>query len=298
MEKPKAKKKKWKIAVTSVMILLLAASIAQNVWYYFWGLDSYLQKTDEIYLMEAGILRNNLEFEAGEDLAFQYDFDQEEYPELIQVYGIDRIAGDGSEFEKAQRLMNAFAPRLTHKSDYDNHVEMSAMALMKYSLDKKDSGINCRGKAQILNEMCLALGIYARKVWIMPYSGYDTDCHVVNEVWDSKLSKWVMLDITNNQYWVDESGTPLSVLEIRQKGAMREFCTPVEMGDKLGDWKALQTKHIGEFLYIMKNMVYTEYCSAYTVGEVKPYYGLFPKGIDPKGLPRVSLQACEKPPME
>ena len=46
----------------------------------------------------------------------------------------------------------------------------------------------------------LALGIYARKVWIMPNSGYDSDCHVVNEVWDSTLNKWVMLDITNNQY--------------------------------------------------------------------------------------------------
>ena len=270
------KRKSWKTIAIVVMAVLLAASIALNVWNYFWGFDSYLQNTDEIYRMEAGILRNNMEFMAGEDLEIQYDFDHKDYPELIAAYGIDRIAGEGSEFEKALRLMNEYAPQLKHKSDYDNHVEMSAVSLLKYSLDKKENGINCRNKAQILNEMCLALGIYSRKVWIMPYSGYDSDCHVVNEVWDSKLNKWVMLDITNNQYWVDENGTPLSVLEIRKKGAMREFCTPVEGNESLKDLEALQKKHIGEFLYIMKNMVYMQYCSTYGVGEIKPICALLP----------------------
>ena len=292
------KRKSWKTIAIVVMAVLLAASIALNVWNYFWGFDSYLQGTDEIYLMEAGILRNNMEFMAGEDLEIQYDFDHKDYPELIAAYGIDRIAGEGSESEKALRLMNEYAPRLKHKSDYDNHVEMSAVSLLKYSLDKKENGINCRNKAQILNEMCLALGIYSRKVWIMPYSGYDSDCHVVNEVWDSKLNKWVMLDITNNQYWVDENGTPLSVLEIRKKGAMREFCTPVEGNESLKDLEALQKKHIGEFLYIMKNMVYMQYCSAYGVGEIKPICALLPQGFDPKEMPVISLHACEQSPVK
>lgn len=79
------------------MAVLLAASIAQNVWNYFWGFDSYLQGTDEIYRMEAGILRNNMEFMAGEDLEIQYDFDHKDYPELIAAYGIDRIAGEPDE---------------------------------------------------------------------------------------------------------------------------------------------------------------------------------------------------------
>ena len=293
----KGKKKKGRIIAFAILIVLLLASLSQNVWYYFWGFDSYLQSTDEIYIMEAGILHNNMAFTPGEDLEIQYDFEHEEYPELIAKYGIDRTAGEGSAFEKALRLMNAYAPRLTHKSDYDNHVEMSALALLEYSLDKKNCGINCRNKAQILNEMCLALGIYARKVWIIPYSGYDSDCHVVNEVWDETLNKWVMLDITNNQYWVDEGGTPLSVMEIRKKGAMQEFCTPVEAGDSLTDLKALQKKHIGEFLYIMKNMAYMQYCSTYTVGEGRPLYGLFPKGFDPKGVPVISQEACEQSPL-
>ena len=292
---PKGKRKNRRIIIGAVLVLL-AASLGLNIYFaFFREFDSYLQDTDEIYVMESGILRNNLEFAEGEDFAFRYDFENEEYPRLIAAYGIDKIAGEGSGFEKALRLMNEFAPRLTHKSNYDNHVDMNAMALLEYSLNDRSRGINCRSKAQILNEMCLALGIYARKVWILPYSAYDTDCHVVNEVWDDTRGKWIMLDITNNEYWVDGNGEPLSVLEIRRKGALREFCTPVEAGDSLSDLAALRKKHTAEFLYIMKNMVYTQYCSVNTVGEGKPIRVLLMKNAEANEL-AVSPDCCERKP--
>ena len=192
--------------------------------------------------------------------------------------------------------MDEYAPRLTHKSNYDNSVDMNALSLLKHSLDNESHGINCRNKAQILNEMCLALGIYSRKVWIMPNSIYDSDCHVVNEVWDTKLGKWVMLDITNNEYWVDENGTPLSVLEIRYKGAMQEFCTPVKPGDRLDDLEGLKEKYIGDFLYIMKNMVYMQYCHRFTVGESEVIYMLFPENLDTKYEMIISEESCERAP--
>ena len=109
--------------------------------------------------MEAGILRNNLEFADGEELTISYDFDNDDYDMLIEKYKIAEIAGEGSEFDRAVRLMDEFAPRLTHNSYYDNHIEMNALNLLQYSLNNKKQGINCRGKAQILNEMCLALDI-------------------------------------------------------------------------------------------------------------------------------------------
>ncbi len=289
--------KKKLLIITIVLSALLVVSIGINFYFAFWRFDTYLQNTDEIYIMEAGILRNNLDFADGEDVNFVYDFDNEDYSILISTYDIEHIAGSGSDFERALRLMDEFAPRLTHKSNYDNSVEMTALSLLEHSLDKKTNGINCRSKAQILNEMCLALGIYARKVWIMPNSGYDNDCHVVNEVWDSDLNKWVMLDITNNEYWVDENGTPLSVLEIRQKGAMREFCTPIHVGDSTHNLEYLKKKYIGDFLYIMKNMVYMQYCDSYTVGESGTIYLLFPDNLDTNYDLIVSLSACEKAPI-
>lgn len=232
---------------------------------------------EQIYIMEAGILNSILEFENGIRHEFIYDFDNEKYSILKSKYNIERYAKGNSEFGKAQTLMGEFAPRLTHLSDYDNHIDVNALALLEYSLDNKQHGINCRSKAQIFNEMCLALGIYSRKLWIMPFSEYDSECHVVNEIWDTKLNKWIMLDITNNEYWVDENGTPLSVLEIRYKGAKQEFCTPVFVNEQINDLHLLHKKHFEDFVYIMKNMAFMEYCDSYSVGENKKLWLLKPK---------------------
>lgn len=288
------------IAVSVILGIGFCVCAGLNIYFalcYVKG-ESYLQSTDEIYIMEAGILKNNSEFYEGTDYQLTYNFSHENYETLKTKYRLERTAKDGTEFERALRLMNEYAPRLTHKSNYDNHVPVNALDLLEYSLDNKNHGINCKNKAQILNEMCLSLGIYARKVWIMPYSDYDGDCHVVNEVWDSSLGKWVMLDITNNTYWVDGNKTPLSVLEIRGKAASREFCTPVEVGDKTNNLQKLKEKNIGNFLYIVKNMVYMEYCTEYTVGESEDIYLLFPKNIPTEYQLLISKNSVERAPMQ
>ena len=285
-------------AIIVLMAALLIVSACVNVYYIFFTPGCYLQSPEEIYIMESGILKNNLAMRQENDVALRYDFEHEDYAKLILQYQIDQIAGEGSEWERAARLMNEFAPRLRHHSTYDNHVKMTAIALLAYSLDNRSQGINCRSKAQILNEMCLALGIYARKVWIMPYSGYDNDCHVVNEIWDSTLQKWVMLDITNNQYWIDGEGTPLSVLEIREKGANREFCTPITYGESPEKPEKLLQKHESEFLYIMKNMVYMQYCEQYTVGESEKIYLLFPENLKTKYEHLISESSIVRSPTE
>lgn len=283
-----------------VVIVGFLVSIGFNIYFEIAYLkaDSYLQSTEEIYVMEAGILRNNLEFHDGTDYKLQYNFSHENYETLKSKYKLENTAKEGSEFEKALRLMDEYAPRLTHESNYDNHIPINALDLLEYSLDNKNQGINCRAKAQILNEMCLSLGIYSRKVWIMPYSKYDGDCHVVNEVWDTSLNKWVMLDITNNTYWIDDNKTPLSILEIRNKAALNEFCTPVEVGEKTNDLQGLKDKNIGNFLYIVKNIVYMEYCTEYTVGESKGYYLLLPQNIQTEYELLISKNEIDSSPIK
>ena len=117
-----------------------------------------------------------------EDISFSYDFSSHDLPLLLKQYDLEKTAGEGSEFEKALRVMNKFSPRLRHESNYDNSIEIRALPLLEYSLDNKKNGINCRNKAQIFIEMMMSLSIYSRKVWIMPYSGYVNECHVVNEI--------------------------------------------------------------------------------------------------------------------
>ena len=266
------------------LVLVLLISIGFNVYFLvsdenYDAMVNYLRDPGQIRIVETGILQNHLEFRPGTDYEITYDFENEEYPVLIEQYDLERIAGEGTELERALNLMNEFGPRLFHQGDFGNTVEMNALSLLEYSLDKSDCGINCRNKAQILNEMCLALGIYARKVWIMPNSVYDGECHVVNEIWDTTLEKWVMLDITNNQYWVDAEGTPLSILEVRELGAKQEFCTPVFPGQELDDLKKVLSDNYGIYLYFMKNLVYMVYCDTQTVGETEILYYLLPEKL-------------------
>lgn len=287
------------VGLLIVLLVLMAALLAYILtgdgdWLFQ---TSYLQSTEQIYIMEAGILHNEQAFRDGEDYVIKYDFDNAEYPELLKKYGIEKTAGDGTEFEKALALMDAYASRLHHASNYDNHIDMNAIALLEYSLDNKSQGINCRSKSQILNEMCLALGIYSRKVWINPNSIYDDECYVVNEIWDAKLNKWIMLDITNNFYWVDEKGIPLSVLEIRNHIANQEFCTPVAPDDNLNNLEKSLERNYENFLYIAKNMVYTSYCIEYTVGETDESYFLIPEVFTPNdNIMLISKEAIEASP--
>ena len=181
----------------------------------------------QLFDIYCGILFNSGEFAPGEHAGITYRFDCPEYKELIAKYHIDEIAGEGTafqraerqDFRKAERLMHWMAPKLRHRPDYDNHVPMNSLALLDYSLDKPEKGINCRNKSVILTECCLALGIHARRVYIMPCSPYDMDNHVVTEIFDPEMDKWIMLDPTTDGVFRDEKGVPLSLLELRERFA-------------------------------------------------------------------------------
>lgn len=283
-----------------VLLVLMAALLVYILTGYgdWFVQTSFLQSTEQIYIMETGILYNEQVFRDGNDYVLKYDFNNAEYPELLEKYDIEKTAGNGTEFEKALALMDEYSGRLHHVSDYDNHIDMNAIALLEYSLDNKSQGINCRAKSQILNEMCLALGIFSRKVWINPNSVYDKECHVVNEIWDTKLNKWIMLDITNNFYWVDENGMPLSILEIRDHLANQKFCTPVAPDDNLNNLEKSLERNYSNFLYIAKNMAYTYYCIEYTVGETDDLYFLIPEVFMPDDKTMlISKEAIEESPI-
>lgn len=212
---------------------------------------------EKLYIF-SGILFHNQEFEEGNREELTYDFSCPEYAELREKYDLQGIAGKGTDFQRAKRLMHAFAPRLIHCSGYDNHVEQNALRLLEYSLDNPEQGINCLNKSKILQELCLALGIYARRVSIMPYSPYDFDNHVVTEIFDRKLRKWIMLDMTTDGWFVDENDTPLSLLEARERFAKDRFVTIACYTDKRKDLPKLRQKNMELNAYYAKNLFYFE----------------------------------------
>ena len=73
---------------------------------------------------------------------------------------------------------------------------------------------------------------------------------------------------------------------------------PVEVGDKTNQLQKLKEKHIGDFLYIVKNMVYTVYCTDYTVGESKNKYMLLPQNIPTESELLISEKSIERSPIK
>ena len=192
----------------------------------------------------SGILFHNQQFASGQTVQIQYEFDAPEFKTLNNRYDLEKTAGKGTDFMQAKRLTHYLAPRLTHCSWYDNHVPCNALDLMEYSLNNPQQGINCRNKSKILQECCMAVGIYARRVWIMPFSPYDFDNHVVTEIYDRKQKKWIMLDPTTDGYFVNENKTPLSLLEMRDAFARARFVTFVRTTDSLRDLQRLKEKYM------------------------------------------------------
>lgn len=224
----------------------------------------------------SGMLFHNQEFESGNTEDIIYEFDCPEFEELRTKYNLVKIAGKGSDFVRAKKLLHYLAPRLTHSSWYDNHIECNALRLLEYSLDNPEQGINCLNKSKILVECCMALGIYARRVSIMPFSPYDFDNHVVAEIYDRTLEKWIMLDPTTDGYFIDETKTPLSLLEMRSKFANTEFVTYVSSKSSLKDIEKLRAKYAEINMYICKNIFYLIIEKYSTFGEKNEYLYVVP----------------------
>ena len=213
-------------------------------------MNPYEKQIRDLYL---GILNNYPDFSEEADARLTYDFAAKEWKTLRSRYGLEEIAKGGTSFARAKRLLHYFAPRLTHCSFYDNHVECNALALLAYSFENKEHGINCLNKSKILAECCLALGIYARRVFIHPFSPFDFDSHVVCEIYDEGLGKWIMLDPTTDGYFVDEDHTPLSVREIREGFLSSRFQTFVASVGRRKDLQKTAQCHEKINLYLLKN---------------------------------------------
>lgn len=228
-----------------------------------------------------GILFHNRTFENDCTAEFTYDFSCKEYEALREKYDLAGIAGKGSEFERAARLTAHFAPALAHKGDYANEVPCNALALLEYSYRQPEHGINCLNKSKILQECCLALGIYAKRICIMPYSPYDYDNHVVNEIYDAALKKWVMLDVTANGYFSDENGTPLSLLEMRDRFALNRVCNFTKLSDEVHEYFDTREEESAYYAqYFAKNLAYFVVEQHNCFGEKKAFLYFLPKGFN------------------
>ena len=90
----------------------------------------------------------------------------------------------------------------------------------------------------------------------MPCSPSDLDNHVVTEIFDRSLDKWIMLDCTTDGYFIDENRQPLSLLEMREHFANDTFVTYVPSAETAFDLEILRDTYAAENAYICKNLFY------------------------------------------
>ena len=237
-------------------------------------MNQYEEQIRNLYL---GILNNYPEFAGEDDAHLIYDLASPEWKELRSAYNLENIAGNGTAFERAERLLHYFAPKLKHESFYDNHVECNASQLLAYSFENNEHGINCLNKSKILAECCLALGIFARRVFIHPFSPFDFDSHVVCEIFDEQRGKWIMLDPTTDGYFVNEDNVPLSMYEIRTNYLNSEFLTFVSAEDKDADLRKTAEKNENTNLYFLKNCFRISFETYNGFGERKGSVDLVPE---------------------
>lgn len=208
----------------------------------------------EVY---SGILFNSPTFEIGEDVVCSYDFANPKYEELKSRYPILQVSGKGGDFERALRICKWLAPNLSHQGDFSltGNEEINAISLLDYALGNREHGINCVCKAKILVECCLALGIFARRIGLYPNSPFDTDNHVVAEIYDRKRNKWIMLDPTSGGYFTDGKN-PLSCLEMRENFAFHAGGSIVLPRQKATSLEKLNERNVSWNFYYAKNCYY------------------------------------------
>ena len=124
----------------------------------------------------------------------------------------------------------------------------------------------------------------------MPFSPYDFDNHVVAEIYDRTLEKWIMLDPTTDGYFIDEGKTPLSLLEMRSKFANAEFITFVLSTDSLKDVRKLRVKHLDTTMYICKNLFYFKIEQYSTFGEKDKFLHFIPLHYSVKKARQANLK--------
>lgn len=196
--------------------------------------------------------------EGNAQIRFAYDCSNAEFDRLKRAYQLEAVAGAGTDFEKAVRLLEWVSGHLYYKGNFNADIPYNALMLLEYAYDKGAAcGISCVALATVLSGCLLAVGLKARRVLIMPCSPYDGDSHAVVQVFIGEMNKWVMLDPTYSAYLTNDRKEPLSLLELRAcLAAQKPVFFSAEAGYNGAEWTKADEKSGIE--YFAKNLFYMQ----------------------------------------
>lgn len=204
--------------------------------------------------------------------------------ELREQHGLAAIAGEGSDFDRAVRVMDWLTTHVRHNGMCNPEGPRCAQTALAFAFDQPERGVNCAWLATTLTECLLSLGIPARTVYIMPFAPYDCDNYVVTEVWTGDA--WVMLDPTCNCFARDAQGKLLSVLGLRAVLADQQ---EVVFSDGLR-YNMQPYSHEGHRDYLAKDLYWLRIPEQSRLGDPTRFVAVVPEGFDPQRHEKLNVQ--------
>ncbi len=174
----------------------------------------------QIETPELGELRQGKEYNISQKQTFpDFSYQSSDHADLTKIrtkYGLDAIAGKGSDIERAKRLLKWFHEEVPH-NDAPNIESLNAISIIDSYRTKKQAH-GCYPLSIAMNEVFLAMGFQSRTV--ICFSGrYPSPegGHVINSVYIPSLKKWIYMDPQDNAYIMDEKDNLLSIAEVRER---------------------------------------------------------------------------------
>ncbi|WP_343658897.1 transglutaminase-like domain-containing protein [Chryseobacterium sp.] len=174
----------------------------------------------QIETPELGELRQGKEYNISQKQTFpDFSYQSSGHADLTKIrtkYGLDAIAGKGSDIERAKRLLKWFHEEVPH-NDAPNIESLNAISIIDSYRTKKQAH-GCYPLSIAMNEVFLAMGFQSRTV--ICFSGrYPSPegGHVINSVYIPSLKKWIYMDPQDNAYIMDENDNLLSIAEVRER---------------------------------------------------------------------------------
>lgn len=279
---------KYLLYVIVGIFALIGMLVVGRLWY----LDSHGYDIDIQMVNREGQFAERVELLKQSSFkpdSVQYHFsvvrDSARAQEIREYFKLDTLySSDATTWEKAVAISKFVASNIPHDNPDENPEHPNAIDLWKFTKDVSPA-FNCRMHAILNYELMQAAGLTARYVTCLPQDKDDNDCHVVNEVWLPELSKWAYIDADmDGHYCTDKSGTPLNLLEMREKYATGEQMVMYPA------FKDANIKHDYYYRYMAKNTYwfsswetlhfFQEDCADKTF-ESGRYINIVPEGFTP-----------------
>lgn len=184
----------------------------------FYSTEKYLYRKGELNSHDDWYFLNHYS-KYGEDnkkYCFKYQSSNDNNLMMLRKkYNLNTIAGEGNEFQKQCCLMKWIGEKLESKIKSINSTNLTNCIDIIEAVSKNKTQVNCFMYSIALNEVYLSMGYQSRVIRCLPMDLRYDDNHCVTLVYSNYFNKWIVMDPAMQLYYLDSSGIPMSMLEMR-----------------------------------------------------------------------------------